>query len=130
MQKNDISIKQNGQVFKFDTENSFEKRKADYEKIKSKYPDRVPIIVERSNTSKMEQIDKPKFLVPTDMTVGQFVYVIRKRIRLAPEKALFVFVKNTLPPTSQMIGALHAKNHDEDGFLKITYADENTFGSV
>jgi hypothetical protein len=31
--------------------------------------------------------------------VGQFVYVIRKRIKLSPEKAIFIFVKNVLPPT-------------------------------
>lgn len=31
--------------------------------------------------------------------MGQFVYVIRKRIKLSPEKAIFIFVKNILPPT-------------------------------
>jgi len=40
-----------------------------------------------------------RFLVPADLTVGQFVYVIRKRIKLSPEKAIFIFVKNVLPPT-------------------------------
>jgi Autophagy protein Atg8 ubiquitin like len=37
--------------------------------------------------------------VPADLTVGQFVYVIRKRIKVSPEKAIFMFVKNVLPPT-------------------------------
>jgi GABA(A) receptor-associated protein len=27
------------------------------------------------------------------------VYVVRKRIKLSAEKAIFIFVKNTLPPT-------------------------------
>lgn len=40
-----------------------------------------------------------RFLVPADLTVGQFVYVVRKRIKLSAEKAIFVFVKNTLPQT-------------------------------
>jgi GABA(A) receptor-associated protein len=40
-----------------------------------------------------------RYLVPADLTVGQFIYVVRKRIKLSPEKAIFVFVKNTLPPT-------------------------------
>jgi GABA(A) receptor-associated protein len=40
-----------------------------------------------------------RYLVPSDLTVGQFVYVIRKRIKLSPEKAIFIFVKNVLPPT-------------------------------
>jgi GABA(A) receptor-associated protein len=40
-----------------------------------------------------------RYLVPADLTVGQFVYVVRKRIKLSAEKAIFIFVKNTLPPT-------------------------------
>lgn len=40
-----------------------------------------------------------RYLVPADLTVGQFVYVIRKRIRLSAEKAIFIFVDNVLPPT-------------------------------
>ena len=40
-----------------------------------------------------------RYLVPIDLTVGQFVYVIRKRIKLNAEKAIFIFVDNVLPPT-------------------------------
>ena len=36
--------------------------------------------------------------MPADLSVGQFVYVIRKRIQLPSEKAIFIFVRNTLPP--------------------------------
>ncbi len=40
-----------------------------------------------------------RYLVPADLTVSQFVYVIRKCIKLSSEKAIFIFVKNVLPPT-------------------------------
>lgn len=40
--------------------------------------------------------------MPADLTVGQFVYVVRKRIKLGPEKAIFIFVKNILPPTGEI----------------------------
>ena len=43
-----------------------------------------------------------RYLVPADLTVGQFVYVIRKRIKVSPEKAIFMFVKNVLPPTGAL----------------------------
>lgn len=43
-----------------------------------------------------------RYLVPADLTVGQFVYVVRKRIKLSAEKAIFIFVKNSLPPTGQL----------------------------
>lgn len=44
-----------------------------------------------------------RYLVPADLTVGQFVYVIRKRIKVSPEKAIFMFVKNVLPPTGDLL---------------------------
>lgn len=40
-------------------------------------------------------------MVPSDSTVGQFVYLIRKRIKLSQEKAMFIFVNNVLPSTSK-----------------------------
>ena len=70
-----------------------------------------------------------EFLVPADLTVGQFVYVIRKRIRLSPERALFVFVSgNSLPPTSALMSTVFEEHKDPDGFLYITYSGENSFG--
>ena len=42
--------------------------------------------------------------MPSDLTVGQFVYVIRKRIKLSPEKAIFIFTNNVLPPTGALLG--------------------------
>jgi GABA(A) receptor-associated protein len=39
--------------------------------------------------------------VPADLTVGQFVYVIRKRIKLSPERAIFIFIDNKLPPSGE-----------------------------
>jgi GABA(A) receptor-associated protein len=43
-----------------------------------------------------------RYLVPADLSVGQFVYVVRKRIKLSAEKAIFVFIDNTLPPTGKL----------------------------
>lgn len=40
-----------------------------------------------------------RYLVPGDITVGQFVHTVRKKIKLSADKAIFVFVKNTLPST-------------------------------
>ncbi|GAA5982691.1 hypothetical protein JCM11641_002338 [Rhodosporidiobolus odoratus] len=73
---------------KFKDEHVFEKRKAEAERIRQKYPDRIPVICEKADKTDIPAIDKKKYLVPADLTVGQFVYVIRKRIKLAPEKAI------------------------------------------
>ena len=47
-----------------------------------RYPDRIPVIVERGGTSLLPLIDKNKFLVPTDLTAYHFNYIIRKRMSL------------------------------------------------
>ncbi|MED6144635.1 Autophagy- protein 8A [Stylosanthes scabra] len=89
----------------------------------------VQVIVEKADRSDIADIDKKKYLVPADLSVGQFVYVVRKRIMLGPEKAIFVFVNNTLPPTASLMSAIYEENKDQDGFLYMTYSGENTFGS-
>ncbi|KAJ4833723.1 Autophagy- protein 8f [Turnera subulata] len=71
-------------------------RRAEAARIREKYPDRIPVIVEKAERSDIPNIDKKKYLVPADLTVGQFVYVIRKRIKLSAEKAIFIFVDNVL----------------------------------
>ncbi|CDP05733.1 unnamed protein product [Coffea canephora] len=113
----------------FKLEHPLERRQAEAARIREKYPDRIPVIVEKAEKSDIPDIDKKKYLVPADLTVGQFVYVVRKRIKLSAEKAIFIFVKNILPPTAAMMSAIYEENKDEDGFLYMTYSGENTFGS-
>ena len=96
--------------------------------LRDKYPDRIPVIVNKSKHCDLNDIDKFKYLVPDNYTVGQFVYVIRKRIVLPKEKAIFVFIENVLPPTSALMSEMYDKYKDKDGFLYITYSGENTFG--
>jgi GABA(A) receptor-associated protein len=97
--------------------------------IMTKYPGRIPIIVEKSlNAKDVPDIDKSKFLCPDTITLGQFIYIIRRRLVLPPEKALFIFIKNTLPLASQLIKEVYAQYRDTDGFLYVTYTGESTFG--
>ncbi|WFD29152.1 ubiquitin-like protein atg8 [Malassezia sp. CBS 17886] len=114
----------------FKKEHSFEQRSAEAERIRLKYPDRIPVICEKADKTDIPTIDKKKFLVPSDLTVGQFVYVIRKRIKLVPEKAIFIFVGDVLPATAAMMSAIYEEYKNEDGFLYVSYSGENTFGSV
>ena len=46
-------------------EHPFEKRRAEGEKIRRKYPDRVPVIVEKSPKARIGDLDKKKYLVPS-----------------------------------------------------------------
>jgi len=62
----------------------FKSRLHESKKFVEMYPDRVPIICERMTTllKNIPQIDKKKYLVQREMTLGQFVYVIKKRLNI------------------------------------------------
>jgi GABA(A) receptor-associated protein len=109
---------------------SLHHRCSESHRVIEKYPDKVPIICERANTANMEcpNIDKNKYLVSRELTIGQFIYVIRKRMILQPEKAIFLFIEGIIPPSSHMLGNIYEFYKDNDGFLYITYSFENTFG--
>ncbi|XP_057483198.1 autophagy-related protein 8i-like isoform X2 [Actinidia eriantha] len=94
----------------------------------AKYPDRVPVVVERYSKTDLPAMEKKKYLVPRDMSVGQFIHILSSRLHLAPGKALFVFVKNTLPQTSSLMESVYESCKDEDGFLYMCYSSEKTFG--
>ena len=117
------------QTYDFKESHPFDKRSAEASRILTKYPDRIPVIVEKDPRSDITQIDKQKYLVPADLTVGQFIFVIRKRIKLESEKAVFLFINNRLPPTASLMSQIYKEDKDADSFLYVTYSGENTFGS-
>ena len=117
----------------FKTAHSFEERKKEAERIIIKFPDRVPVILQKSKDAKnLPELSKIKYLVPQDMSVGMFLYTIRKRISLAPTTALFLFIDNnsaiSIAPTADLIGKVFVENKNEDGFLYMVLTSENTFG--
>jgi GABA(A) receptor-associated protein len=116
--------------FNFKSQHSIQERCEEALRIMQKYPQRIPIICERSTstTSDCPIIDKNKYLVNNELTIGQFIYVIRKRMQISSDKALFIFINGYIPPSSQCIGDIYCFHKDQDGFLYITYSFENTFG--
>uniref|UniRef100_A0A5K3EGH9 Gamma-aminobutyric acid receptor-associated protein-like 2 n=1 Tax=Mesocestoides corti TaxID=53468 RepID=A0A5K3EGH9_MESCO len=114
--------------FVFKESHSFDQRVKDATKIRQKYPDRIPVIVERHPGSQINDLDKHKFLVPSEITVAQFMWIIRKRLELSPEKALFLFFDDLVPQASLTIGQLYNERKSDDGFLYAHYSGENSFG--
>ena len=95
------------------------------EKILLKYPQRVPIIVDCKKSIKL---DKNKYIVPNDLTIGQFTYVLKKKIKLNYEQSIFLLCNNELIMNSELIIHLFNRHKDYDGFLYIIISLENTFG--
>ncbi|KAM7521374.1 hypothetical protein LguiA_011276 [Lonicera macranthoides] len=117
-----------GKTTSFKEEFTFDERFQESQDIIAKYPDRLPVVVERYTKTDLPEMDKKKYLVPRDMSIGQFIHILSVRLCLSPGKALFVFVKNTLPQTSSLMESVYESFKDEDGFLYMCYSSEKTFG--
>ena len=107
---------------------SFEKRASESKRMMDKYTDRIPCIIE---TGKDLRLDKHKYLIPSNLTLGQFITVVRKRIKLGDTEALFIFTEcNVIPPTSAIMSHIYETFKHEDGFLYLWIGMENTFGTL
>ena len=114
----------------FKKEFEFEHRQKEANQVLERYPDRVPIIVERSkNCMNISVIDKRKYLVPINIAMSQFLWIIRRRLQLTESMALFLFdLHGTIFQNTQLISNVYEQSKDEDGFLYLQYSSENTFG--
>jgi GABA(A) receptor-associated protein len=113
---------------RYKKEKTFQDRREESSDHLKKYPGHVPVVVDRDPRSHLPDIERQKFLVPSDLTVGNFVYVIWKRINLQPTDAIFLFVNRKLPPRNDTMGKLYQENHDEDGFMYCTYSSDSAYG--
>lgn len=87
------------------------------------------VIIQKAPHSSIGDLDKNKFLVPYEVTVAQFIWILRQRLRLNPNKAIYLFVNKTLPQSSALMGEIYNQLHDQDGFVYAMYSGENTFGA-
>lgn len=112
----------------FDINNS----NIDNEKINrliKKYPNRVPVIVNKMKNSQLPDIDKVKYLVPGEMTLAQFMVILRKKIKLNESDSIFIFTNNdTLVSTSSIISCIYNEYKSSNDLLYLYYIECNTFG--
>ena len=106
-------------------------RKQNCDKIKQQFPDKIPIICEKDPKSEINNIDKTKYLVPNDLTVAQFSFMIRKRLQLPENEAFFLLAKGkyTLTGDMNLIDVYKKYSDSEDGFLYIAYASKVIWGN-
>lgn len=115
--------------WKYKNNNNIDKRILEFKKIKQKYPMRIPVIIEPNwNSKNLKVIDKSKYLVDNELTVAQLLIVIRKRVKIYPKEAIYLFFNNKFYPSSELLKNIYNTEKDEDGFLYTKYITENTFG--
>ncbi|EFC42238.1 autophagy related protein ATG8 [Naegleria gruberi] len=121
-------ITKTGKIFK--EQKTLSERMEESKKVREKYSDRIPVICEKSSVEKdLPSIDKNKYLVPADLTVSQFVMVVRNRLSLNETTSLFFFVgRDVLLLQTDVMSNVYERYRDEDGFLYVTYSGQNTLG--
>ncbi|XP_072519166.1 microtubule-associated protein 1 light chain 3 gamma [Salminus brasiliensis] len=98
--------------------------------IRSKFPNKLPVIVERYIREKqLPLLDKSKFLVPQELTMGQFLCLLRSKIVLEASQSLYLLIseKSMCCMTASM-AEIYSQHRDPDGFLYMTYASQDMFG--
>lgn len=113
------------------TKDEISEMRAEVGMIKQKHPGHIPVVVLAKD--KRINLTKHKFLVKSDVTVGQFMFILRKKIEgdVASTESLFLFANNTLPVTSQLMSELYHLYQDKDtGLLFLQMCKENTFGAL
>ena len=113
------------------TEEEKAKMYFDSKKIMEKYPGYYPIYCYSDDF----QLGKNKYLVHGSMSFGQFMYVVKKKIKLRPEEAVFFLIKNgnnkgeILPKNSDLITSIYTNHYcPEIGCIYTQIVKENTFG--
>ncbi|KAG0411324.1 hypothetical protein HPB47_011552 [Ixodes persulcatus] len=105
-------------------------RKEEVAGIRQRFPSKIPVIVERYNREKsLPLLDKTKFLVPQELTMSQFVSIVRNRLQISACHSFYLLVNNrSMANLSKTLSEVYAECHDEDGFLYVTYASQEMFG--
>ncbi len=116
---------------KYNEITSYEERKNKSSLLLLKYPDKYPIILEKSSKDKyLPRMDKTKLLVSYDMTVANILQLLKKNIKISEHTAIYISVsnKNIMLSGSQSISYIYDNYKSDDGFVYLEYCSENVFG--
>jgi GABA(A) receptor-associated protein len=105
----------------------------EYFELRQKFPDRIPVLL-HSLSKRTIVLKDHKFLVPKSLKIGEFMFIIRSRLHITAETAIFIFVKKqtestyVIPLASASVETIAENFAYIEGHLPIFVATENTFG--
>ena len=117
--------------FKFKEDFNLEQRREEANRILKEYNNsRMPIICEKAPKSKLAPLRKTKYLAPSDMTIGQFQFIIRRNLDLNENYALYLMTQKgiSLIGDKTLMEIYNIHKDKQDNFLYIYYDSELTWG--
>ncbi|RNE97925.1 microtubial binding protein [Trypanosoma rangeli] len=122
---------------------TFAERQKEVTTVRERFPQHIPIVCEPASSDTalnagpisercrvLRDLDCSKFLVPGDASMQQLMVLLRGRLVLDAEQAIFLFIDDAVLPNSACVGDLYAQRKDIDGFLYMTYSIESAFGGM
>ena len=100
--------------------------KGDYEHIRAKHPNRIPVII----ITKDFELAKKKFLIDQGECFSTLFFEIRKHIKLNMKDSVLFLVEHEIVIPSQNIGEFHRRvcMKKDDKFMYILLQRNQTFG--
>ncbi len=116
--------------FKYKKDHNLEERQKESNRILKEYINRMPVICECDPNSNLVSLKKTKYLVPSDMTVSQFQFLIRRNLDLDEYSALFFLTADnkTITGDRTMMEVYNIFKDKQDNFLYLHYTSELTWG--
>ncbi|CAD8122353.1 unnamed protein product [Paramecium sonneborni] len=97
-----------------------------------KYPDRVPILLHISSTSKLQFQDGSKikkYLMSKSDHFYHFLQIIRETLHVKKQEGLYLFINNSgLIQAESQVCEVYNKFKSLDGFLRIQLTEYQSFG--
>ncbi|EAN94896.1 microtubial binding protein, putative [Trypanosoma cruzi] len=129
--------------YRYQRTHTFAERQKEVATIRGRFPQHVPVVCEPASIDTvlsagpisdrcrlLRDLDCSKFLVPGDASMQQLMVLLRSRLVLDAEQAIFLFIDDAVLPNSACVGDLYAQRKDADGFLYMTYSIESAFGGA
>ena len=108
----------------FKVQNPLEKRRKEFNKITSLYPNSIPIIIKKDpSNNEIMDCQKFKFLINKLSVTASFINEIRKKLNISPDSVNFrVLTSDYLPVSNEEpLLSVYQNHKDEDGFLYLQY---------
>ena len=86
---------------------------------------KIPVVLEKDETSNLPEIDISNYMLPSSITISEFMVYLRKKSFKLGSEGMYLFMSNSnyVPSLDEKLFDLYDKFKDNDGFLYCKYTN-------